>query len=263
MKRKSIVLGALASVIAVSMLVVATQAFFTDRAEGSGTINAGTLKITANLNVNDATAEDTTNGTKSVDTKLGVVTATAIAPGDAIPMVVHTKNTGSIDALVRQKIVLTVTADADHTLTALTSDAAEFEVYKASDVEKDTSNGYWKPKSGANPVAITDTTTSRTVSGLVVTYQLAPQSLATGSADVYDKYVILFRHTAGNAFQGCGVKVDAIVEALQDKNTDNYKTTNDWSELQVDGAVTLSSSVTAPGVPQASESTGRGFKNPN
>lgn len=196
-KKKAILAGSLAGLMALG----GTVAFFTDRVETDANATAGTVDLSL-----VESWEDVAN----------------FNPGDKADLNYTINNDGNKSVDVRERIVV-------HSSVAMnTGGQAEFEVYKASDVEPD-GNGAYKPKSGAQPITagvdriVADDNQS-------ITYEIAEYTLnGTGNAaEVEDgisktshasEYVLVFKDSASNAFQGADVTVDLVTEAKQHRNT--------------------------------------------
>lgn len=196
-KKKAVLAGSLAGLMAIG----GTFAFFTDRVETNANATAGTV----DLSLTESWA-DVAN----------------FNPGDKADLNYTIHNDGNKSVDVRERIVV-------HSSVAMnTANQAEFEVYKASDVEPD-GNGAYKPKSGAQPIT---TGADRIISNdkHSITYEIAEYTLnGTGNvAEVEDginaishesKYVLVFKDSAANVFQGAEVTVDLVTEAKQHRNT--------------------------------------------
>lgn len=211
-------LGIAAGVLALSMLMVGSIAYFTDRANGNSSVNVGNLQIEL--------------------TDLNVNTNEVIAPGCIVPMSYSVKNTGTLAADEREKIALSVFGSDGSTPVTLSSSPSEFEIYKREDVELVSGKGY-APKSGVSPIGtrVTDGFSGGSGSNRII-YQVNQEALNGSDMELGDSvstslnrdFVILFKGTSGNQFQNVVVNLDVLVEAKQHAYTSAYD--NDWSELQ-------------------------------
>lgn len=117
----------------------ASLAYFTDRADTNATGTAGTVAIDLNSDVDlkDADGKDILN------------------PGDERDASFKITNLGNKSIRVRETLVLEAFESDGTTPKALTEDSgqAQYELYKASDVEPD-ANGSYKPKAGASPLTV-------------------------------------------------------------------------------------------------------------
>lgn len=212
---------ALAGVMGASLLV-GSLAYFTDRADTNASATAGTVAIemdaaTLAASMKDADGKDIFN------------------PGDMREVNYVLTNTGNKSIDVKETIILTSSVAMDKTAAQ-----AEYELYKAADVELVAGKGY-APKAGAQPLEV------RSISddGLQITYAV-PQYTLNGNASFGDDnreietgidtdtnagaYVLVFKGASSNAFQGSTVKLEILAEAKQHRNTSAFDA--DWSELQ-------------------------------
>lgn len=191
----------LASSLAALMAIGGTFAFFTDRVDTQATATAGTVDLTL-----DANWADVSN----------------FNPGDMADLSYSIENAGNKSIDVRERLVVHSSVAMD------TADQAEFEIYKASDVEPD-SNGAYKPKAGASPVA-TDADRIVSSDSKSITYNIDEYTLngvgtaAETEAGITEAskdsaYVLVFKGGADNDFQDADVTVDLIAEAKQHRNT--------------------------------------------
>jgi len=215
--KKAVLAGSLAAAIAAA----GTAAFFTDRVETSADATAGTVDI----NLTSAWA-DVEN----------------FNPGDKADIGYSIANSGNKSVDVRERIVVKSSVAMD------TADQAEFEVYKAADVEQD-ANGAYIPKAGAEPVTsgadrvVSDDNTS-------ITYNIAEYTLnGTGeNAETEDgitatenasDYVLVFKGSSSNEFQGAEASIDLVTEAKQHRNTG----VDTWTEISTESVTVGGSSI--------------------
>ena len=206
--KKAIAAGSLAGLMALT----GAFAFFTDRVEMDATATAGTVDLAL-----EADWSDVAN----------------FNPGDKADIGYTIQNDGNKSVDVRERIVVKSTVAMD------TADQAEFEIYKASDVEQD-ANGAYVPKEGAEPVT---SGANRIVSGdnTSITYELAEYTLNGTGANAEEEdgivetskasdYVLVFNKASLNAFQGANATVDLVAEAKQHRNTGD----DTWSVISTD-----------------------------
>lgn len=206
--KKAVVAGSLAAAIAAA----GTIAYFTDRVDTSAQATAGTVDIALDANWSDVANFN---------------------PGDKVDIGYTIQNDGNKSVDIRERIVVKSSVAMD------TADQAEFEVYKAADVEQD-AYGAYIPKDGAEPVT---TGAERSVSDdqTQITYEIAEYVLnGTGeNAETEDgisvsenesDYVLVFKAGAANAFQGANASVDLVAEAKQHRNTGE----DTWAEISTE-----------------------------
>lgn len=216
-KKKAVLAGSLAGLMALG----GTFAFFTDRVETDATATAGTVDLSLT-----ESWEDVAN----------------FNPGDKADLNYTIKNDGNKSVDVRERIVVQSSVAMD------AADQAEFEIYRASDVEPD-ANGAYQPKYGAEPIT---TGADRIVSAdnQSITYEIAQYVLnGTGiAAEEEDgvsetshasEYVLVFKGSADNDFQAADVTVDLVAEAKQHRNTGDDTWTVVSSESLTAGGQTL------------------------
>ena len=222
-KKMAIAAGTLAGAVAIG----GTFAFFTDRHQANATATAGTVDLAL-----DANWQDNEN----------------FNPGDKADLNYEISNEGNKSVDVRERIVVKSDVAMDP------SQQAEFEVYRLADVELDASGSY-VPKQGAVPVT---EGADRVVSAdnMSITYNIAEYTLdgtgtaaetepeASGATSKASEYVLVFKRTASNAFQGANVTVDLVAEAKQHRNTDG----NTWAEISTESITAGGSSINV--VPQ-------------
>ena len=216
-KKKTLAAGVLAGFCALA----GTFAYFTDRVETSATAKAGTVDIALDENWTDVSNFN---------------------PGDKADLDYQISNDGNKSVDVRERLVVTSSV-------ALNPAAqAEFEIYKAADVEQDAAGAY-VPKADAKPVT---TDAKRIVSGdnKSITYVLPEYTLnGTGAnaeteAGVADtdhsaNYVLVFKGASSNAFQDADATVSLLAEAKQHRNTngDTWTTVSSESITLGNGSV--------------------------
>ena len=197
-KKKALAAGALAGFCALA----GTFAYFTDRIETSATAKAGTVDLAL-----DANWANVAN----------------FNPGDKADLAYTISNDGNKSVDVRERLVVTSSVALD------TAAQAEFEIYKAADVEQDAAGAY-VPKADAKPVT---QGAERIVAGdsKSITYVLPQYTLnGTGTAAETESgvnateheapYVLVFKGASSNAFQDADVEVTLLAEAKQHRNTD-------------------------------------------
>lgn len=217
--KKKIASIALATTM-ISTLMIGSFAYFTDRADTRASATAGTVDIELNA---DALA----NAMKDNDGK------DIFNPGDMREINYELSNKGNKSIDVRETIILTSSVAMDKEAAQ-----AEYEIYKAEDVELIEGKGY-SPVDGSNPLSV------RSISddGTQITYTVDEYILNGYDKDGDDTkreiengvtatnnsgaYVLLFKGTAGNEFQNSTVTLDILAEAKQHRNTANV----DWTEL--------------------------------
>lgn len=206
--KKAVIAGSLAG----AMALVGAFAFFTDRVDTSVQATAGTVDLALNSGWTDVANFN---------------------PGDMADLSYSIQNDGNKSVDVRERLVVKSSVAMD------TADQAEFEIYRAVDVEQD-ANGAYVPKYGAEPVTngedriVSDDNTS-------ITYEIQEYTLnGTGeNAETEDgidetakdsEYVLVFKDAAANTFQGADVSVDLVAEAKQHRNTGD----DTWAVISTD-----------------------------
>lgn len=213
--KKAIAAGSLAGIMALT----GAFAYFTDRVDTSVSATAGTVDLSLEANWADVANFN---------------------PGDKADIGYVISNDGNKSVDVRERIVIKSSVAMD------ASDQAEFEIYKASDVTQN-ANGAYVPNSGAEPITIgADRGVSADNTSIV--YQLDQYTLNGTGANAEEEsgitdiskasdYVLVFKDTSGNAFQGANVTVDLVAEAKQHRNTgDDTWTTISTESVTVGGA---------------------------
>lgn len=201
MKKPKKILALVLALATVAALAVGTFAFFTDRIQANATATAGTLELAL--------------------TDIATGKNTKMKPGTGCTVDFTLTNLGNKSADVREVLVL-------RSPVAMTAGAAtEFDLYKASDVTLDAS-GKVTVKEGKSPVAtrvvaqnaksITYTIDQFTLNG---TGTAAESENGVTSNAKSSAYVLVFKNTAGNAFQDITVTLDYIAQAKQHRNTND------------------------------------------
>lgn len=197
--KRTIAVGSLAGLLALT----GSFAYFTDRVEDKAVATAGVVDLAL-----ESDWQDVLN----------------FNPGDQLDLGYEIHNEGNKSVDVRERIVVKSSVAMDP------SDQAEFEVYRAADVEQ-ADNGSYVPKQGAEPVAtgedriVSDDNTS-------ITYEISQYTLnGTGAnAEVEDginetskasDYVLVFKGESANQFMAAETTVDLVAEAKQHRNTDD------------------------------------------
>lgn len=201
--KKRIISLCLALSLILSM--AASFAYFTDRVQTSASFTAGTLEL-------GMTAD--------------WATETNAVPGFKYDLGYSISNSGNKSADVRETIVLR------SSLAFTSKDAAEFKIYKSTDVEQDASGAY-VPKNGASTVGTATLTDSKTITYKLDEYVLngtganaeTENGISSNKADF--SYVIIFDKAADNDWLGATVTVDYLAEAKQHRNTD----ANTWATV--------------------------------
>lgn len=207
-----------AAALAGAVILGSSMAYFTDRLDTSASATAGTVDISITENWQDVANFN---------------------PGDQTDLSYVISNSGNKSVDVRETIVVKSNVAMD------ASTQAEFEIYKASDVEQ-AANGSYAPKSGAQPIT---TGADRIVSAdnMSIKYVIDEYVLnGTGAnAETEDgvnttentsEYVLVFKAASDNDFQGSEITVDLLAEAKQHRNTDE----NTWVTVATE-SVTLGS----------------------
>lgn len=246
--------------VGASVMAIGTMAYFTDRVEVNASVEAGTVGITEtqtwaenliagpqnlnNINPGDSrslTFKVANTGTKAIDTR-------------------HTLKVSVFDAAGNPK-AMTEGLDVNEETMLQFDIFKASDVDTMSGKDPKTHNGGYVLKNGAQPVFSSDAVDSTTMMGAkrdiskidkgVVTYYFADSVLdgvgdaakiETGYSDndqnttpledtdvaVLDgttavdyNYVLIFRDTTLNDFQGCTVHVELVVEAKQHLNTNS------------------------------------------
>lgn len=195
--KKAVAVGSLAGMMALT----GSLAYFTDRVETDASATAGTVDL-----VLASDWQDIAN----------------FNPGDKADLDYEISNDGNKSVDVRERIVVKSSVAMN------TADQAEFEVYKAADVEQN-ANGAYVPKDGAEPVT-TDANRIVSADDTSITYEIAQYTLNGTGANAEEEdgitatshasdYVLVFKGDSSNAFQGANVTVDLVAEAKQHRNT--------------------------------------------
>lgn len=198
-KRK--VTAAAAGTLAGAALLAGTLSYFTDR---------------------DSTNVEATAGTVDIGITADWQNVANFNPGDQADLGYTISSEGNKSVDVREKLVVkSSVAMAD-------SGQAEFEIYRAADVAQD-ANGAYIPNPGAEPIT---TGADRVMSDdkMSITYSIDEYVLngAGANAEVEagisetskeSEYVLVFKNSSENAFQGAEASVDLVAEAKQHRNT--------------------------------------------
>ena len=210
MKKPKKILALVLALATVAALAVGTFAFFTDRVQAKAEATAGTLELAL-------TDIRTGNNVK-------------MKPGTGCTVDFTLSNLGNKSADVKEILVL-------RSPVAMTAGAAtEFDLYKASDVTLD-ADGKYTIKTGAQPVAVRSVSTDKKS----ISYTIDQFTLnGTGTAAETENgvtsnakssaYVLVFKNTAGNAFQDITVTLDYMAQAKQHRNTNDATWTDIMSE---------------------------------
>lgn len=195
--------AAAATALAGAVILGSSIAYFTDREAASTSATAGTVDITL------------TESWENVPN---------FNPGDKSNLSYNISNSGNKSVDVRETIVVKSSVAMD------TASQAEFEIYRASNVEQ-AANGSYVPKSGAQPITSGG---DRVVSqdGKTIKYLLDEYTLNGTGANAETEsgitatnkdsdYVLVFKGSSQNKFQGAEVTVDLLAEAKQHRNTDS------------------------------------------
>lgn len=197
-------------------LTVGSLAVFTDRFQAQTTAKAGTLDIT----LTESWAND------------NAALAQAFKPGTALKLQYSLDNVGNMSADVRETFVLTFDK-------ALSTTNREFDLYPANAVTVDAQGNVTK----ITGTAMTPTTGTYQQDGktyYTLTYSPAQYTLngdkthvdgtVAGAEDVHSAtYYAVFNSNVGNDFQGVGVTVDYMAQALQHENTG----ADTWTDAKV------------------------------
>ena len=218
--------------VAAAVTAVSSFALFTDRAQSHAEVKAGTLDL---ILTQDWAADNA-----------GVVDE--YAPGDILNLDYTLTNAGSLSTDVRETFVIT----GDKAV------VGNFEIYAASDVEKNVTTGLWAPKTGASPLIVRDVdpgyyTADKNGDGIpetywTITYEIPELTIdGTGAkAETGDAtastigstisnntktgdYVLLFNKDAKNEVQGTNVTVEYVAQGLQHRNTGD----DTWKDAKV------------------------------
>lgn len=210
MKKTKKIMALVLAIATVAALAVGTFAFFTDRIQAKAEATAGTLELAL------------------TDIRTG--TNTKMKPGAGCTVDFTLSNLGNKSADVKEVLVL-------RSPVAMTAGAAtEFDLYKASDVTLD-ADGKYTIKTGAQPVAVRSVSTDKKS----ISYTIDQFTLnGTGTAAETENgvtsnakssaYVLVFKNTAGNAFQDITVTLDYMAQAKQHRNTNDATWTDIMSE---------------------------------
>lgn len=210
MKKPKKILALVLALATVAALAVGTFAFFTDRVQAKAEATAGTLELAL-------TDIRTGNNVK-------------MKPGTGCTVDFTLSNLGNKSADVKEILVL-------RSPVAMTAGAAtEFDLYKSSDVTLD-ADGKYTIKTGAQPVAVRSVSTDKksisyTIDQFILngTGTAAETENGVTSNAKSSAYVLVFKNTAGNAFQDITVTLDYMAQAKQHRNTNDATWTDIMSE---------------------------------
>lgn len=209
MKKPKKIMALVLAIATVAALAVGTFAFFTDRIQAQATATAGTLELA----LTDIRTGDNTK----------------MKPGAGCTVDFTLSNLGNKSADVKEVLVL-------RSPVAMTAGAEEFDLYLASDVTL-AADGKVTVKDGKSPVAARAVSTDRKS----ITYTI-PEFILNGTGDDAETetnvtsnaksstYVLVFKGTAGNTFQGITVTLDYMAQAKQHRNTNSITWTTVMSE---------------------------------
>ena len=221
-KKQKIIAGT-AALVSGALLLVGSMAYFTDRVDTSATATAGTVDIALTENWQDIENFN---------------------PGDIADLSYSIYNVGNKSVDVREKMVV------KSSVSMTDGEQVEFEIYNRADVTQKSSGAY-VPNPGAEPIASGE---DRVLSddGTYVIYSLDEYVLnGTGEgAETEDgvtetqkdmDYVLVFKNSSKNAFQGANVSVELLAEAKQHRNTDS----SDWATVATESVTIAGGSVNA------------------
>lgn len=210
MKKPKKIMALILAIATVAALAVGTIAFFTDRIQAQATATAGTLELA----LTDIATGDNAK----------------MKPGAGCTVDFTLSNLGNKSADVKEVLVL-------RSPVAMTAGAEEFDLYLASDVTL-AADGKVTVKDGKSPVAARAVSTDRKS----ITYTI-PEFILNGTGGdeaetepnvtsnaKSSAYVLVFKGTADNAFQGITVTLDYMAQAKQHRNTDSNTWTTVMSE---------------------------------
>lgn len=210
MKKTKKIMALVLAIATVAALAVGTFAFFTDRVQAKAEATAGTLELAL-------TDIRTGNNVK-------------MKPGTGCTVDFTLSNLGNKSADVKEILVL-------RSPVAMTAGAAtEFDLYKASDVTL-AADGKYTIKAGAQPVAVRSVSTDKksisyTIDQFILNGNGPAAETENGvtSNAKSSAYVLVFKNTAGNAFQDITVTLDYMAQAKQHRNTNDATWTDIMSE---------------------------------
>lgn len=210
MKKPKKIMALVLALATVAALAVGTFAFFTDRIQAQAKATAGTLELAL--------------------TDIATGSSTKMRPGNGCTVDFTLSNLGNKSADVKEVLVL-------RSPVAMTAGAEEFDLYLASDVTL-AADGKVTVKAGKSPVAARAVSTDR----MSITYTI-PEFILNGTGGdeaetepnvtsnaKSSAYVLVFKGTADNAFQGITVTLDYMAQAKQHRNTDSNTWTTVMSE---------------------------------
>jgi len=202
-----------AAIACLILLIAATLAYFTDRAQAQATGTAGTVSITVeDPNLLNPDGIDNFN------------------PGDGRSIEATITNEGNKSVDVRRTFQVTMVPDTGVTFTDDGTTPMGWAIYAKSDCTQDT-DGNWVVNSGAtalgNSVANADGSVTLTyavpsTSDLVLNGTGAnaeTEAAAVGTSYANDDYVLAMLPGTDNSYQNATVTLDILVEAKQHRNT--------------------------------------------
>lgn len=216
----------------VALAGVGAMAFFTDWEQGDFDGLKGVQVADNPIEIIPNDYDDNKVSDESISTKWAAAMPENFNPGDAADLEVKLSNIGSVDADLRETIVIT----SDEPFTG--SDLANIEYRIRTGIittAHDADNGAFHATDGAviaNDDAITAVDVKEEIVGNnQVKYTLIYDKLAAGASVIRD-YNLIFDGDAPNAFQGDKVKVEYLVEAKQtnDANGNDGDASEGWTQ---------------------------------
>lgn len=176
----------------VMSLAVGSLALFTDRFQHEETFTAGTLTL------------DLVQNWKGDNAIFATTDRPGMVPGDGLDIHYTLKNTGNMDAKIREDFVITAPA-------AMNATTPEFALYKAADV---TVKDGVADVGTASPLAFT-----LSADKTQMQVHIDNATVIAGKGEAKSAYVLVFNKNSGNEFQGGNLTIDYVAQALQDHNT--------------------------------------------
>ena len=202
--------GIVAGTLAAAILLGASFALFTDREEIETSAQAARFQIMVNdINV-DANLEQVLPG-DSLDLHYEVINQSSVQADIRQTLVLHATDSGSLEG--NEKFV-----GFDTALGA--TDQSEFDIYLASDVSQDATGAY-VPNADATPLQVKEVVDANTIK-----YTIASETYDVDETTDHD-YVIIFKKSADNSWKYAHLEVEVVAEAKQTTNN-----ASDWSEVQ-------------------------------
>ena len=207
--------GMLALVL-VAALAVTSLALFTDRAQSQAEVTAGTLDLSL--------AQTWADDNKEVIDEY--------APGDILNLDYTITNNGNLSTDICETFVITSDKPISN----------EFEIYAASDVEKDAATGLYAAKASKNPIEVRSTGSfvKDSITYYTITYKI-PEFTVNGTGEGAETedgitsnsktgdYVLLFHKDSENSIQGTNLTVEYMAQGLQHRNTGDTT----WTDAKV------------------------------